>query len=144
MWRIAQDSCGGTEHFRRGDTEGRSKHAVDEIDAQVFAALLCSRQTKHSTLYLAQGTELDWKHGGVSIVVTTSARQERSQARPKGSFWILRRNIENVDKRGDIGGDHTVAKLTANEDSRMASLEILLPEDLERHMSCVRQRAERH
>ena len=56
--------------------------AVDEMTSQVCAAQMAVTSDEAFYIVLAQGAELDLKHGGISSAVTTLAQQ----GHPRGWF----------------------------------------------------------
>ena len=123
---------------------------IDEVNAQVYSALmaLTSNEPFDIVLGAGAGNGLEaWRRLHRRYDPGTAGRSRgllREILNPgKSNVESLRHNVEKLEEkirryceRRDAAG----GKMTLNEDIRMASLEALLPDDLEKHVQLNRGR----
>jgi len=123
---------------------------VDEVNMQMYSAMmaLTSNEPFDIVLGAGVGNGLEaWRRLHRRYDPGTAGRSRgllREILNPgKSSIDALRHNIEKLEekiRRYCERRDATGTKMTLNEDIRMASLEALLPDDLEKHVQLNRGR----
>lgn len=134
----------------KGDASMPSDEILDEVNAQVYSALMALTTGEPFDIVLGAGTGNgleSWRRLQRRYDPSTVGRSRgllREILSPnKSNIENLRHNVEKLEEkfrryceRRDTKG----GKLTLNEDIRMASLEALLPDDLEKHIQMNRGR----